>query len=412
MLLEMSVQFPKYINTSSSFWVLMSEHLARENNGNPVLNPERFATKGSKIKTSRFMSAFDAIREHCPWMSTEFCGMLFCSILMGEVKSVSDFEDLEKRFDLTAQQQNVFRDLQSPNKVLGFNTNAASDDANNASAEVSMKGMVGSNNASEDVAANRYVRDPVDDVLAIDVCKAKKGKGKAPPAKRLRKTVIQDADADKVEAGRGTSSSSTCRPNNQQGAAAEPLVTSAPSSSASSGPAASMSLASSSTLKANEPTTSKKAARSSLQKLRDSCKNSFMAACIVLGKESNNENCRIISSMLHPIRSGYTEEQTCFRKGPEATRQWYSAMASGRWLKELVSCIQLHADVESLETCGILLTYGDYNAESDVAKDSFSTICLEQDFLAQKLDKLLHTLLGFRVPAFACLKNYISTMSM
>jgi hypothetical protein len=131
MLVEMSKQFEQYVNPTSTFWTWIRPHLEAENGGSThMLNFDRFKNKGVRVKTTRFMSALDAIVEHTPHMMTELAGMLFMGIMMSEVKSVSDFADLESQLKLTEQQQQRFRNMEPLSDFLIFETRkpASSED--------------------------------------------------------------------------------------------------------------------------------------------------------------------------------------------------------------------------------------------------------------------------------------------
>ena len=83
----MSKHFKQYVNPTSTFWTWVRPHLEAENGGSThMLNFDRFKNKGVRVKTTRFMSALDAIVEHTPHMMTELVGMMFMGI-MNDIRS-------------------------------------------------------------------------------------------------------------------------------------------------------------------------------------------------------------------------------------------------------------------------------------------------------------------------------------
>ena len=114
--------------------------------------------------------------------------------------------------------------------------------------------------------------------------------------------------------------------------------------------------------------------------------------------------------MLKPIRHGYTIEQKTFRKGPSASKAWYAKMALGMWLEELIESIKRHADVECLEECGLVIV-DQYQWNSKHRQQQLQTMILEQDYLAKKLDTLLHKILTYRAADSVQSASFLYTLT-
>ena len=194
-------------------------------------------------------------------------------------------------------------------------------------------------------------------------------------------------------AAAGSAQSASAASSSSQHAAAAPPTTPLAATVAAQARAASKTTAHvaehKKTASAAEPKT-EGTARDSVRNVRSKCSNTLHFAAMVLARDEAHTDAAMTLAALGPLRRQHGEEIRLLKQGPEAAVALYADWATGHWVAGAYSGTLVLRDQCALASCGFQVEGCDFRfAEEDA-------LVLQQDLAAERLDRLVFSLLKFR----------------